>query len=357
MCFFLIFLSVWMLAMFSGCGKKTDGEVSTGDYIADTGFWKNIKARDYIEMFNYKALVIPKDIHTVSDGDLQNEISNILSDYAVETKITDQAVKDGDTVNIDYVGSIDGVEFEGGSTGGGGTNVIAGSSNYIDDFLTQIIGHMPGETVDVRVKFPEDYGKEELNGKDALFVTVINYIAVSTDPDLTDDFVASNFSADYGWNNVSEMKEGTRNELRENAIRQYIRTYFTTEVKIKVVPDRLIEYQENTMIEYYKNYADMYGMELNDFLNSFVGVADSDALVEQYQDSNLEEAKYLLVTQAIAEDMGLTVSDNDLTAYFLKYTGSSDYATYIDQYGLPYLKHVVLNQMVLDYVVANAVLG
>lgn len=85
-------------------------------------------------------------------------------------------VKDGDTVNIDYVGSVDGVEFEGGNTNGAGTDLVIGSHSYIDDFEDQLIGHHPGETVEVNVTFPKNYGKENLNGKDALFKVTINGI-------------------------------------------------------------------------------------------------------------------------------------------------------------------------------------
>ena len=89
---------------------------------------------------------------------------------------TSLTIEDGDTVNIDYVGSIDGVEFEGGNTKGNGADLVIGSHTYIDDFEEQLIGHHPGDSVDVTVTFPEDYGKDELNGKEALFKVTINGI-------------------------------------------------------------------------------------------------------------------------------------------------------------------------------------
>ncbi len=85
-------------------------------------------------------------------------------------------VKDGDSLNIDYTGTIDGEEFEGGSTDGSGTVLVVGSHSYIDDFEEQLIGHHPQETVEVNVTFPEDYGVEKLNGKDAVFQVTINGI-------------------------------------------------------------------------------------------------------------------------------------------------------------------------------------
>ncbi len=87
-------------------------------------------------------------------------------------------IKIGDMVNIDFVGSIDGEEFEGGSTEGQGTALVIGAQRYIDDFEEQLVGAHPGDSVDVNVTFPEDYGKEELNGKDALFKVKVNGIYV-----------------------------------------------------------------------------------------------------------------------------------------------------------------------------------
>lgn len=89
---------------------------------------------------------------------------------------TSLTIEDGDTVNIDYVGSIDGVEFQGGNTKGNGADLVIGSHTYIDNFEEQLIGHHPGDNVDVTVTFPEDYGKDELNGKEALFKVTVNGI-------------------------------------------------------------------------------------------------------------------------------------------------------------------------------------
>ena len=90
---------------------------------------------------------------------------------------TSLEVQNGDTVNIDYVGSIDGVEFAGGNTQGGGADLTIGSGTYIDDFEEQLIGAHPGDQVDVNVTFPENYGVEELNGKDALFKVTVTRAA------------------------------------------------------------------------------------------------------------------------------------------------------------------------------------
>ena len=116
-------------------------------------------------------------------GSTTDDSSSANSNYTTEdtttpTLQTDSSliVEDGDTVNVDYVGSVDGVEFDGGNTQGYGADLTIGSGSYIDDFEDQLIGAHPGDTVNVVVTFPENYGAEELNGKEAVFVTTINGI-------------------------------------------------------------------------------------------------------------------------------------------------------------------------------------
>ena len=93
--------------------------------------------------------------------------------YSTDTSLT---VKDGDTVNIDYVGKIDGTAFDGGSTDGKGTDLVIGSGSYIDNFEDQLVGAHPGDEVEVTVTFPDDYGVDELNGKEAVFDVTVNGI-------------------------------------------------------------------------------------------------------------------------------------------------------------------------------------
>jgi len=108
-----------------------------------------------------------------SDEASTESVTEEAATYSTDTSLT---VADGDTVNIDYVGSIDGEEFSGGSTDGTGTDLVIGSGTYIDDFEEQLIGYHPGDTVEVTVTFTEDYGVDELNGQEALFEVTINGI-------------------------------------------------------------------------------------------------------------------------------------------------------------------------------------
>lgn len=357
----LILVIVLTLFTFAGCSttdttETVDADFTYSDGIDDNGFWENITALDCVELCNYEDISIPSDIHEITDEAIQTEIDTILADYASDEQVTDRAVAGGDTVNIDYVGSIDGVEFDGGNTDGAGTDVTIGVTSYIDDFLEQLIGHTPGESFDIEVTFPEDYGEENLNAKDAVFVTTINYIVENILPELTDEFVLNNLSSDYDWSTVTEMEASIKSGLQSLAIASYIQDYIIENTNIISLPEALLKYQESSMLSYYQNYADDYGMELEEFLSSYVGVATIDELLQAENANMTEVANFHLIIQAIAEDVGISVSDEDVATYFKDYIGLDDYSEYEGNYGMPYLKLSTLNQAVMDYLYGSAVL-
>ena len=329
---------------------------SYSDGIDENGFWIGLTALDYVELPVYLGIVIPKDIHVISDEAVQAEIDSILAHYAAHDHATDRAVEDGDTVNIDYVGSIDGVEFEGGSTEGAGTEVTIGVTSYIDDFLEQLIGRMPGETFDVNVTFPEDYGVEELNGKAAVFVTTINSICVNTVRELTDEFVAEAMSPSYGWTTIEEMKAGISENLQKDAIRTYVSEFIVHDTTIHSLPPQLIAFHENAMIAYYTEYASYYGMDLESFLKEYADMASAEELKEAARADNEESAAQYLIYQAIAEASGITVSDDDIANFFKERYGMDDYSMYVEQYGIPYLKQNIMSTFALELLMDNVVL-
>ena len=333
-------------------------EAPTFDFssqLDDDGHWKDVTALDYVTLpSDYSSISIAASDVTPSDDDVQSQISSITSNYATTEQVTDRAVEDGDTVNIDYVGSIDGVEFDGGSTEGKGTTVTIGVTNYIDDFLDQLVGHKPGETFDVNVTFPEDYGNDELNGKDAVFSVTINYIQETKQPDVTDEWVAANLKDTYGWSTVGEMEQGTRESLRSKNISNYVQNYVLENSQVSEVPQSIIDYQGDLLVYQYEYYASMYNMDLASFLKMSAGVETTDDLVASNQSQLENTAKSYLVFQAIAEDAGISVSDNELTSYLKSVTGSDDMDSLESQYGHGYLMLQALVQKVGDYLIENA---
>jgi len=349
-----LLLALAMVFTLAACGKKTEEEQEPAaadqtdgfDYSSiydENGYIKGIRALDYVTLADYSRLA-------VSSEDVESEVEYFLAQNPDTENVTDRAVEDGDTVNIDYVGSIDGVEFDGGSTGGAGTDVTIGVTSYIDDFLEQLIGHMPGETFDVNVTFPEDYGVDDLNGKDAVFVTTINHIVEERDAVLSDEFVSNNLSSEYGWTTVEEMRSGIAAALAGQDL------YESSEIS-EDIPETLVNYELDSLVEYYRQYAQMYGVELDEFLSNYAGLESETALREQAKDYCIEQSRYYLFMQAVAEAEGITPTDADALAYITEqYGDESYYDTYVENFGENYVKSMALYSKVDEFLGSRSVI-
>lgn len=339
----------------------TDTTDEVFDYSAgidENGFWEGIRALDYVTLCNYEGISVPADTHTITDEQVDAKINtDYLASLATQEQVTDRAVADGDSLNIDFVGSVDGVEFEGGSTNGAGTDVTIGVTSFIDDFLEQLIGHMPGETFDIEVTFPDPYSNNpDLAGKDAVFSVTINHITETVYPELTDAFVSETYSESNGWTTVEEMRTAIAAGLQETAVANFVLDYITTNTVVNETPKVILDYQNNYMIDYYSYYASRYGVDLETFLVNYVGVETREDLIAMFAEDNTKQANYFLILQAIAENAGIAVTAEDLPAYFMEQFGSEDYTSYEENYGMNYLLQTVLTEKVVHYVIEKAVL-
>ena len=317
----------------------------------ENGFWQGINAIDYVDMFDYRALSIPTEVHVVPDSDVQEIINEMLQQHTSVAQIMDRAVENGDTVNIDFVGSADGVEFDGGSTMGMGTDVIIGETQFIDDFLDQLIGHMPGTTVNVEVTFPDDYFEASLAGVDALFVTTINYIAGDEMvPELTDTFVRETFGhMDDTLVTVAALKEDIRNFIQTNAIMQYIGEYIMWEVTVHSIPPAVLEYFEQEFLLQYADQGMQFGVGLEDMVG-MLGFESLEDFLEEMRPDIESNARFSLVLQAIAQDAGITVGTADVSQFFIENFDTDDFSMFEEFYGLPWLKQFIRNEKVLDLI-------
>ncbi len=324
--------------------------------LDEDGHWEGVTALDYVALPAYEGIEVPKADITPSDEAVQAQVDSILANYTTTERVTDRAIADGDTVNIDYVGSIDGVEFEGGSTKEQGTTVTIGVTQYIDDFLEQLIGHTPGETFDIEVTFPEDYGNEELNGKDAVFNITVNFIQEQVAPELTDEWVAENLSESRGWKTVDEMRSSIASDLEHSMLSSYLQNKVVEESTVSEIPEELITYQEDSAIAEVQNYASMYGFKLEDMLSMLTGYATTDEYLAANEEAIENAAKSHLVFQAIAEDADVNVTDEDVQAYFKNNMGMDNIDSLEQSYGMPYLKLVTLIDKVNDLLQDTAVI-
>ena len=336
----------------SSASQQTEA-FSPSDYLDDNGYWKDVNALDYVELCQYTGIPVTEADIAASEDAVQAQIDSFAQSSLVTNTITDRAVADGDTLNIDYVGSIDGVAFDGGSTGGNGTEVTLGVTSYIPGFLEQLVGHMPGETFDIDVTFPEDYHATELAGKDAVFTVTINSIIERVTPEITDDWVADTLSSAYGWTTVDEMHQGIADALRNSALAIYVQDYVIDNSTISEVPAELITYQEKMLVSQYESYANMYGMDLSTLLPMMTGYQTTDELIEANHDNIERTAQGHLVFQAIAQDANISVSDDDVKAYLQTVAGSDDVDGFAQIYGMPYLKMCTLIEKVGNYLIDN----
>lgn len=295
--------------------------------LDEHGFIKNFVAKDHMTLADYKNIAVPKSELEYSDESVDADIESVLDSHQILNTETDAKIQDGDKVSIEYVGTVDGVAFDGGSTDGNPTDLTIGSGSYIDDFEQQLIGHGIGEQVIVEVTFPEDYGQEELNGKDAVFTVDID--GIYEKQEFTDAFVAENLSE------YADTVEGYRQYLKdskyEENLKNYLETYLTDNSEVKTYPKAYLKnlksiqkHEDESSFEYMNEmYLNYYGYTSFNSFEDYIGMT-----VEDY-DMSLDDVckttcKSDMVYQAILESEGITLSDTDYKAYLTEENGSSD---------------------------------
>lgn len=328
-------------------------DFSFSDAYDENGYLKGITALDYVTLPDTENFTLSDDATTVSDSDIDNYISNnILSNYKTTNEITNRAAENGDTVNIDFAGSIDGVAFDGGT--GSDYDLTLGSGTFIDGFEGQIVGHMPGETFDVNVTFPDDYQATNLAGKDAVFATTLNYINEDVTPDLTDDWVSSNLAESMGMNNVAELKTFVSNSLlfNQEANELYGQLYDAAEVNTDTLPEDVQQYFTNTVLYQPYLYAQMRGVSLETMLSQ-AGYSSVDEYLESSESSKQSMIKQILIMQALAEKNNIVCDTDILNAEFSRYFGSTDMTSYVNAYGENYVKTNILHDIVMQNQIDN----
>lgn len=325
-----------------GCGKEdtadseTTTEVSTeasteedassdiSAYVTDEDIDMDTLVAS-VKLCDYSNITITTTKQEVTDEDVEDEMNSYLSYFSTYEQVTEGTVADGDTANITFVGTIDGEEFDGGS---GTYDLEIGSGAFIDGFESGLIGATIGDTVELNLTFPEDYSSEDLAGKDVVFTVTINYVqGDAVEPTLTDEYLAAN--TDY--ESVEELREAvtsyfeytyenTYETNRENELLDYL----MDNSEIPLIPMSYINEYVDSMTTYYDSYASLYGVELEEFLTSYVGVT-LDEFNSQAQTSALNYMQSTVLLQAIANEQGITLSDDEFTQYVTDFAEDNGY--------------------------------
>ena len=335
--------------------NRTHASTDFSAMLNEDGSIKDVNVSDFVKTFDINTVKIAKSDVEYTDEEMQQDINSELENHKVLRAGKKYTIKDGDEVSIDYVGTMDGVEFEGGSAQD--YRLEIGSGSFIDDFEQQLIGHHPGEKVTVNVTFPDPYeNNPDYAGKDAVFDVTIKGIYKL--PTLDDAFVKENLS-DYA-QTVEEYKQYLKDTNYKNKLESAVDQYITDNVSAENYPTDYVKHLKSlqmTLNEQEFNYMQQmyaaYGIE-----------SGASSVMEYYQAKTEDEYEKVLqeaaekaclnnmAYQDLAAQAGITVSDEDYDAFVTENEVSDEAA---EMYGKPYMiQQYILPGLVKDYIAEHA---
>ena len=271
-----------------------------------------VPVKPEVKLGDYKGIKFEKNVYNVTDEDIDNELKRLQERNSRLVDVTDRAAQDGDTVVIDYSGSVDGVKFDHGTAEK--QNLVLGSNSFIPGFEAQVVGMNIGEERDINVKFPEEYHAEELKGKDAVFHIVLHEIKVKELPEINDEFIKEADGAESvavykenAKNRMTEANEKKANRELEDAIIKKV-----TENAELEVNEALVENQVNHMVQEME-YRLMYqGLRLQDYLK-YTGQTMED-YKKGYEKQAEEIVRQQLVIDKIIKEENLEATEEEVAA-------------------------------------------
>ena len=288
-------------------GGDTDPEAF--DYMAED-------LTEYLTLGKYEGLEATKEPGVLTDELFENYMNNALAQYSDYVRIYDRPVEEGETVLIDYRGSIDGVDF-GGGTAQNQELVASDGQGYIPGFGSGIVGHTPGETFDINVTFPDPYpNNTEFSGKEAVFTIYlhcivtdeINYVTLDT---LTDEFVTDNFDFDSAEQFIQSQREALELEMpymaQQDMFAQLWQQIIDASEVIKY-PEGAVEAKKSEMMEYYEMAAEQYQMSIEELLE----YAEID--MEYIETESKAAVKEDLVMYSLIKALDAKVTEEDIAA-------------------------------------------
>ena len=340
----IVLASVMLLSM-TGCGNS-----------------KANAYNKYVELGEYKGIEYTKTVAEVTNENIQEKLDSFVSGLSNSEDITGRAVEDGDIANIDFVGTMDGKEFEGGS--GEGYDLTIGSDTFIEGFESGLIGHNIGEEVSLDLTFPDDYNSEDLAGKDVNFKVKINSISVENTPELTDALVKEN--TDY--DTIDAYKESIREELEtsneESAEQQAKSDIFNKVVENSKISGydeaevkQLVDDEFNNFKQTAQTY-ESYGYSYEDVLAAN-GYETEDELKEGITEYVKNYLNQKMVLYCIADKEGIKVTSEETDKKVQEYMDTYQVETKEEVYdylGDDYFEVAILSEKVIEFLKENAVL-
>lgn len=273
-------------------------------------FIAEVAVKPEVTLGEYKGIEIEKVETEVKDEDIENEIKNVQNKNARLITVSDRPVQNGDIVTIDFEGFIDEVAFEGGK--GEDYDLEIGSHTFIDNFEEQLVGKNLADDIDVKVTFPEDYGKEELSNKEATFKVEIKDIKYKELPEVDDEFAKDVSEFDT----LDEYKADIKSKLLERKENQALQEKETKAMKKVIenstmdIPEMMIDEQSEQMVRDYAQRLKSQGLPLDMYLN-YMGQTQEEFKNSFNQQSEFNiRSRYIL--EAIAEKENFEVKEEDI---------------------------------------------
>lgn len=274
-------------------------------------FTCEVFVRPEVTLGEYKGLKVVKETAIVTDEQVDEQVQQACAKQAREIEVDDRAVENGDIVNIDYAGTVDGVAFEGGTAAGQALTI--GSGMFIPGFEEQVVGMCVIEEKDITVKFPEEYHAADLAGKDAVFHVKVNAIKVTETPEADDEFAKEVSEFDT----LDEYKADIRAKLEDEANKKAEVAFENAVVDAAIanatieVPQAMIDSQVDNMLRDFQMRLSYQGLKFEDFVK-YTGQT-MEQIRDQYKDEAERRVKGELVLEAIkiAEDVQSTDEEAD----------------------------------------------
>lgn len=271
-----------------------------------------VAVKPEVTLGDYKGMEVPEQDTSVSDADVDSELENKRQQQAELVLKEDEAAADGDTVVIDYEGSVDGEKFDGGSADN--YSLVLGSGSFIPGFEDQLVGHKAGEDVDVNVTFPEDYHAKDLAGKDALFKVKIHEVKEKQLPELDDEFAKD---VDEDVETLAELKDKIKKQLQDQkeaaakaAIEDAAIEAAVANAETEEIPQAMLDDDTNRQLQQY--LAGMQQQGINPQMYFQITNTTEDDLRKQFADDAAKRVKTNLVLEAVVKDANLNATDEDV---------------------------------------------
>ncbi|EJP27360.1 trigger factor [Streptococcus anginosus] len=309
-----------------------------------------------VKLGEYKNLEVSVDVSKeVSDADVDARIERERNNLA-ELVLKEDKAANGDTVVIDFVGTVDGVEFDGGK--GDNFSLELGSGQFIPGFEDQLVGHAAGETVEVNVTFPEDYQATDLAGKDAKFVTTIHEVKEKEVPEL-DDELAKDIDEDV--ETLDELKEKYRKELAESkeiafddAVESAALDLAVENAEIVELPEEMVHEEVHRSVNEFLGNMQRQGIS-PDMYFQITGTTQED-LHKQHEADAEKRTKTNLVIEAVAKAEGFEASDEDIEAEIASL--AADYSMEVERVrqllSADMLKHDIVIKKAVELITSTA---